>query len=184
MTRIEYIYNIMKDVTNKTPILLIGNAMYIFKKLYRGHIYHIENTEDAKNIISKFYGVSYEKPIVIEDISFLYRDTILLKLIEDIKLPIILLSTEDNISNTLKSRINTFIKFPNDTVKCEYIKVLDALEYIEQTELKNESLDKYIAEFCPEIARLNYKMKNRKNKDKLLQILGGLYDDKYNKSQC
>lgn len=28
MTKVEYIYNVMKDVTNKTPILLIGRSFY------------------------------------------------------------------------------------------------------------------------------------------------------------
>src|SRR5574344_389008 len=95
MTRIEYVYNTMKDVTNKTPVLLVGGAALLFKRMYRGNIYRLENTEEVKNFISEFYNIEYNKPIVVEDISLLYRDSILLKLVEEIKLPLILLASED-----------------------------------------------------------------------------------------
>jgi hypothetical protein len=168
----------MKDVTNKTPVLLVGGAMFIFKKMYRGNIYRLENTDDAKDFIERFYNIEYNKPIVVEDISLLYRDTILLKLVEEIKLPLILLASEDNISNTLQSRIKTYIKYPVNEIKCSYNKILESLDYINQNDLSSKDLDIYISNNCPELARLNHKMKLRKNKDKLQQILGSIIDNK------
>lgn len=91
MNNYEYIYNELKDIKGKTPILLIGGASIIFKQIYKDTIYRIENTEDVKELISNFYNINYDK--------------ILLKLIEEIKLPLILLASEDNISIPLYSRI-------------------------------------------------------------------------------
>ena len=34
LNHIEEIYNLMKDITGKTPILLIGGARTIFKMIY------------------------------------------------------------------------------------------------------------------------------------------------------
>lgn len=179
MTKIEVVYNTMKNIKDKTPILLIGGAAYLFKRIYKGNIYHLENTEDVKEFISNFYGIEYNKPIVVEDLSLFYRDSIILKLIEEIKLPLILLASEDNISIPLQSRIKTRLKFPvDDDCGCTFTKILEAQQYIDDEQLSGRSLDKYIAENCPELAFLYEDMKMRKNKDKLIQILGGIKDKK------
>lgn len=175
MNKEEYIYNTMKDVSNKTPVLLVGGASFIFKRMYKGNIYRLENTEDVKEFISNFYGIEYDKPIVVEDISLLYRDNILLKLVEEIKLPLILLASEDNISIPLQSRIKTYVKFPaDDDFGCNFISILEAQQQIDQEGLSGRALDKYIAENCPDLAILYDDIKLRKNKDKLIQIIGGL----------
>lgn len=175
MTRIEYVYNMMKDVQGKTPILLVGNAMYIFKRLYKGNVYKLENTESIKKFISDFYDVRFDKPIVIEDVSFFYRDTILLKLVEEIKLPLILLASKDNVSEALQSRIKTFIKFPNDNeLGCNFSSILESHNYIKDNELTFDDRDKYIAENCPELFDIYKKLEKTKNQDKIIQLLGGL----------
>lgn len=182
MTRIEYIYNLVKSkeiVTNNSPILFVGGAVYVFKSIYKGHIYRLENTDDVKEFIRDFYNVEYDKPIVVEDLSLLYRDSIMLKLIEEIKLPLILLATEDNLSVPLQSRIKTYVKFPLDMdLGCTYTPVLDAFDYITQNELSGKQLDKYMAENCPDLAILYDQIKTKKHKDKLVQLLGGIKDGK------
>lgn len=180
--KIEHIYNTMKDVTDKTPVLLVGGAAMIFKRLYKGNIYHLENTEDVKEFISNFYGIEYNKPVVVEDLSILYRDSIILKLIEEAKLPLILLASEDNISVPLQSRIKTYIKYPADNdFGCNFTSILEANQHIIDSELSGRELDKYLAENCPELIALNEDMKLRKHKDKLVQILGGIKDAKSRK---
>lgn len=175
MTRIEYIYNILKDIKGKTPVLLVGSAGFLFKRLYKGRINRIENTEDAKELISTYYDIEYDKPVVIEDISLLYRDSILLKLVEEIKLPLILIASEDNISVPLQSRIKTYIKYPNDlNIECKNQGILETQQYIDENELQGKELDKYLADNCPILALHYDSMKMRKNKDKIVQILGGL----------
>ena len=122
-----------------------------------------------------FYNIEYNKPIVVEDISYLYRDTILLKLIEECKTPLILLASEDNCSIQLKSRIKTYIKFPiNNHQKCNFISVIDAQQYIDEHELSGDELDSYIAENCPQLAFIYKDIERRKYKDKLVQILACL----------
>lgn len=173
MTNIELVYNTMKDIRGKTPALLIGGASILFKRLYQGNIYHLANTEDVKNFIAEFYKVDLEKPIVIEDISLLYRDSMLLKFIEESKTPLILLATED-VSEPLQSRVKTILKFPIDTeFGCTFTPILEANNYINENELVGKELEKYIAENCPNIAYLK-DLDLRRNKDKIIQILGGL----------
>ena len=181
MTRLDYIYETLKDIKGKTPVLLIGGAMSLFKMIYKGHIYKIYNTEDAKELISNFYNVEYNKPIIVEDISLLYRDNILLKLVEEIKLPLILLASEDNISSSLQSRVKTTIKYPKDLdFKCDFTSILDAQEYIDERNLSGNELDSYIASHCPDLAVYYKMMEVRKNKDKLIQIIGGLEKNENN----
>ena len=57
MTKIEYIYSVMKEVKDKTPILLVGGAAFIYKRLYKGNIYRLYDTSDVKELISNFYKV-------------------------------------------------------------------------------------------------------------------------------
>lgn len=179
MTKAEYIYNTMKDVTNKTPILLIGGAMHIFKMMYKGNIYKIRTTEEVKEFITNFYGVDYDKPIVVEDISLLYRDTMLLKLIEETKIPLILLASEDNMTKQFHSRIKLMIKYPLDlNYKCSFTNILDANDYINNEKLTGKDLDTYIANNCPELALIYDTVKHKKNKDKIIQIIGGLENAK------
>lgn len=173
MTKVEIVYNTMKDVTDKTPVLLVEGAAFIFKRLYKGNIYRLENTEDVKEFITNFYDVEYDKPIVVEDLSNLYRDSMMLKIIEEIKLPLILLASRDNLSTTLQSRIKTYLKFPNDDCFTNSnISIKEAQQYIVNKDLKDEELDKYLAENCSDLAFIYEKVKTKKNKDKLIQILG------------
>lgn len=175
MNRYEYIYNFMKDIKDKTPILLIGGASIIFKRMYKGPIQYIENTSDAKELISTYYNIEYNKPLVVEDVSLLYRDSILLKLIEEIKIPLILLASEDNLSVPLYSRMKFCIKFPIDeNTGCSFLSIKEAQIQINQDNLTGRDLDKYLAENCPDLALLYKDIEIRKNKDKLIQILGGI----------
>jgi len=174
MTNLEYIYETMKDIKGKTPILLIGGASVIFKKIYRGNIYQVYNTEEVKDFLMQFSNVEYDKPIVLEDISAIQRDSVLLKLVEETTIPLILLASKDNITLPLHSRIKTTIKLPLEPSKCSFVSILEAHEYITNNELTGDEFDSYIADNCPELALAYDSMKNRKYKDKIIQILGGL----------
>ena len=174
MTDYEYIYNSMKDINGKTPVLLIGGASEVFKKIYRGNIYQVYNTEELKEFLLEFYNTVYDRPIVLEDISSLYKDSILLKFVEETTIPLILLASKDNLSLPLHSRIKTVLKLPLEPSKCNFISMLEAHEHITNNELTGDNLDSYLADNCPELALAYDSMKNRKYKDKIVQILGGL----------
>lgn len=174
MTNYEYIYETMKDVTGKTPILLIGGASVIFKKIYQGNIYQVYNAEEAKDFLMQFSNTEYDRPIVVEDISAIQKESVFLKLVEETTIPLILLASKDNITLPLHSRIKTTIKLPLDSSKCSFISMLEAHEYITNNELTGDEFDTYLADNCPELALAYDSMKNRKYKDKIVQILGGL----------
>ena len=147
----------------------------MFKRMYKGSIIRINNTEEAKELISMYSDVEYDRPLVIEDIGNLYRDSILLKLIEEIKIPLILISIKDSLSIPLYSRVKTIIKYPLDLeTGCSFISKMSAIQNIEQENLQGYELDKYLSENCPELLFDLNRLKKCKNKDKLLQILGGL----------
>lgn len=175
MQPIEHVYEVMKDIKNKTPILLLGSAGIMFKQMYKGPIIRINNTEEAKELITNYSNIEYDKPLVIEDIGLLYRDSILLKLIEEVKIPLILISLKDSLSVPLYSRMKTILKYPLDmNIECNFIDKKTALQYINQENLEGYELDKYLAENCPELLFDYIRIKKCKNKDKLLQILGSL----------
>lgn len=54
MNKINYIYEEMKDITNKTPILLIGGAAFIFRRIYKGNIYRIEILRTLERLFQIF----------------------------------------------------------------------------------------------------------------------------------
>ena len=96
-------------------------------------------------------------------------------MIEESKIPLIFLASEDNISIPLQSRMKTYIKFPKDNdFGCNFISIKDAETYIEENELSGLELDKYLAENCPDLAVLYRDVRTKKHKDKLIQIIGGL----------
>ena len=104
MTNKEYVYNELKSIKGKTPLLLIGGAVPAFKSLYNGHIYRVDTVDEARDFVNRFYGIHVDFPVVIEDLSNLRKDEVLLKLIEEAKFPIIMLASKDNVVPTILSR--------------------------------------------------------------------------------
>ena len=175
MTDREYVYENLKTIKNKTPLIIIGErAIYIFKRMYSGNIYKLENFTDVRDFISEFSGIELNFPVVIEDISKLYRDTPLLKLVEDSKFPLVLLASQDNLSNAMMSRVKTIIKLPDEDYKCSLSSIQSALSELKDKELSKEENIKYLAENCPQLLVLQDKIKKIKNKDKITQIYAGL----------
>ena len=115
MTNKEYVYNELKSIKGKTPILLIGGAMTAFKSLYRGHIHKVNTTDEAREFVTEFSGVEYNNLVVLEDLSNLKRDEVLLKIIEEAKFPLIMLASQDNIIPTILSRTKYVIKLRERT---------------------------------------------------------------------
>ena len=44
----DEVINYMKVIENRTPILLIEKAAIIFKRIYRGQIYQLNNLDDIE----------------------------------------------------------------------------------------------------------------------------------------
>lgn len=143
--------------------------------MYTGNIINIFNVENTRELIQELSGISLEKPLVIDDISLLYRSTILLKFIEESKLKLILLASKDNLSSTLLSRIKTIKKYPDEpNVSFNLTSIKDAEKHIKSEELNQDDTINYLATTCPELIVLNKKLRYIKNKDKILDIYSNI----------
>lgn len=143
--------------------------------MYTGNIINIFNVENTRELIQELSGISLEKPLVIDDISLLYRSTILLKFIEESKLKLILLASKDNLSSTLLSRIKTIKKYPDESnVSFNLTSIKDAKKHIKSEELNQDDTINYLATTCPELIVLNKKLRYIKNKDKILDIYSNI----------
>ncbi len=143
--------------------------------MYTGNIINIFNVENTRELIQELSGISLEKPLVIDDISLLYRSTILLKFIEESKLKLILLASKDNLSSTLLSRIKTIKKYPDESnVSFNLTSIKDAEKHIKSEELNQDDTINYLATTCPELIVLNKKLRYIKNKDKILDIYSNI----------
>lgn len=143
--------------------------------MYTGNIINIFNVENTRELIQELSGISLEKPLVIDDISLLYRSTILLKFIEESKLKLILLASKDNLSSTLLSRIKTIKKYPDESnISFNLTSIKDAEKHIKSEELNQDDTINYLATTCPELIVLNKKLRYIKNKDKILDIYSNI----------
>lgn len=143
--------------------------------MYTGNIINIFNVENTRELIQELSGISLEKPLVIDDISLLYRSTILLKFIEESKLKLILLASKDNLSSTLLSRIKTIKKYPDESnISFNLTSIKDAEKHIKSEDLNQDDTINYLATTCPELIVLNKKLRYIKNKDKILDIYSNI----------
>lgn len=178
MTNRDTVINFMINIKGRTPILLISKAAKIFKSIYSGRVYNIKNEEDIKSIenmnISKI-----NRAIIIEDLSSLYNDEDLLKLIEESKLQLILLAYRDNLSDTLVSRCKSILKIPDIEVKhCNYINEKSALDTIKSSNYSYDIQNMYLAENCPNLMRDMTDTQYLRYKDRVLNILANIGGNK------
>ena len=160
----------LRGAIHKTPLLLIGYAAKLFRDEYRGEIYHIENNEDLKEIMSYVMYNDYNNLIVLDDISLIQDKSLLLKFIEDAQFQLIMLASQDKFDRTFLSRIKLILKYPYDT-KTEYIQnnINDILGRIEQNkDLKN---DKFLAENSPELYYYFLRTSSYVSNTKIIRLL-------------
>lgn len=174
--------NTIKEVLNPIniketcPVLLIGKAVQIFKQMYSGQVNELKNTADVKEFIQEYTGKSFSKPVVISDIGYLQRQAafLLLKLVEEAKFPVILLSTEDTVDSILLSRIKRIVKFPLDENSGNSLmKVSDAFNQVYGENKKVQDKTKFYAENCPQLYQLESEVPYNKYRNGMIEILGG-----------
>ena len=174
--------NVFKNVSEKSPVLLVGGAVSLFKRMYKGMIYSLYNINDVRTFVSRFSDISFDKTVVVEDIGRLDKQSsfILLQLVEESKFPMVLLSYKDNISDILMSRIKTYIKFPiSDNTSCKFLSVSEAqsdlCDELGRITVDDDALVTYCAENCPVFYDLHLKTMRLSNKGKYFELLGGSY---------
>ena len=174
MSNRDLVIQFMSNIKGRTPILLLAQAAEIFKNLYSDRVYNIKNEEDLEDIqnlnISRI-----RKPIVVEDISSLYNDEDILKLIEESNLQFILLAYRDNLSETLMSRCKSMLKIPSIEInQCNYISKKSALSTIETFDNDYTRTNKFLMENCPDLMRDMIDIQQVKYKDRLINIIANM----------
>lgn len=174
MSNRDLVIQFMNSIKGRTPILLLAKAAKIFKDIYSGRIYNIKNEDDVLDInnmnISKL-----NKAVVVEDISSLYTDEDILKLIEESNLQFILLAYKDNLSETLMSRCKSVLKIPDIEIKqCAYISEKSALSTINSGKMNADASNLYMMENCPSLMRDMIDTQFLKYKERLVNILANM----------
>ena len=135
-----------------------------------------DNTEDVRDFVSEYTGISIPKPVVISDIGYLKSTAafLLLKYVEESKSPIILLSTNDNVSSILLSRVKRVLKFPvNENTNNTLMSVKDAFNILYGDEGKPIDKVEFLAENCPLLYKLEHDIPYSKYRNSVIEILGG-----------
>jgi hypothetical protein len=159
---------------NGYPRLYIGKAAQELKKRCTFPVYQI--TKETLSEFIAYYSTipSMKNPLVIEDIAYLPFDaqSNLLKFIEDSKLKIILLSSEDQIISTILFRMSLVYKI-KENVSSQFLTVKQA-----QEELDDIDQDTYYLTYIKkemQLSPISYYydqyLKNKSNKQKLLQLI-------------
>ncbi len=159
---------------NGYPRLYIGRAAKELKKRVSFQIYQVDNSSIAEFTIYYSTIQNLKTPLVIEDISYLSEEkqAILLKFVEDSSLKIILLATEDNILPTILSRMSLVYKIKED-VSSMFLPALEAQEELDKIDVDTHYLN-YVRkemEKSPESYYYDSLLKNKPNKNKLLQLI-------------
>ena len=147
------IYNSLKNLEYSSPLLLLEDAVLIFKENYHGSIYTINSDEDLQEFIYIYSNSCNSKPVVLDGIS-----------------NIILLSIKDNISSILLSRVNTIIKETYNKDKCNLLPANEALEAWNMSVDKSD-IEKFYANESPELFYLKTKSEQYVCNTKIVDLL-------------
>lgn len=112
--------------------IVIGNAVEVFKSIYKDDYYTIHTEKEIKEFIEK-WSIPHSKPLVFEDLSLMSSQVqkYLLKFIEEPPAPLIILASKDNISSIILSRCCNIVKLEYDTTLINKKGLKEFLEYKE-----------------------------------------------------
>lgn len=170
-----------EKIQDTCPVLLVGKAVSLFKQMYKDPIRELKNNAEVREFVTEYTGINSPKPVVISDIGYLQRNTafLLLKLVEEAKFPVILLSTDDKVDSILLSRVKRVVKFPMDEItNNNLLPISDAFEQVYGNEKKVVDKIKFYAENCPQLYKLEHDIPYNKYRNAMIEILGGSYGQK------
>ena len=159
---------------NGYPRLYIGKAAQELKKRIQFPVYQVTK-ETLSEFIEYYSTIPVMKfPLVIEDLAYLPVDSQsnLLKFIEDSKLNIILLSSEDQIITTILSRMSLVYKIKEKVVS-DFNSPRQAQEELDKIDQDTYYLTyvKKQMQLSPISYYYDQYVGNKPNKNKLLQII-------------
>lgn len=177
MSNPKFLKQAIEDIYNTSPLLIVGDARLLFLKAWQYKVNRVTNTKELREVTNYYATVKDSKPIVIDDLSLLQESSLklLLKLVEESKTPVILLSSYDNLDSILLSRIRTFIRFKED-IKSDFLSLSEFYDILVEKDFKDSKASdklKFYVSKCPKYLQLDYELATSSNKNKILSILTG-----------
>lgn len=120
----------------KTNLVLGQLGCKLFKQVYKGDIHTLKSAEDVREF-KNMYFFKDETPLVFEDLSLMTPEvqSSLLKFIEEPERPLIVLCSDDNVSDAMMSRFMNYVKLEEPLPQ----QFLSVLEFIS---LRETAIDK------------------------------------------
>ena len=148
------------------PVAIIGEMVNLFKIKTDLPIVKVTDTASLKEMIDYYIGLEdIGHPLVIEDISQIRNSSsILLKFLEECKLPIILLCKNDTFKPVIASRILVFVK-EKSVVKSEFLTSQLTYQMLKGENLQDDDMINQpllYKEYCPMLYRTNFDIKSKK----------------------
>lgn len=146
--------------TELTPCLLVGKYVNAFKRNFDGTIERAYTLNNVRNLIEEYDGVSNVNSglLAIEGVGYLSStgQNSMLKFIEESKVPIVLLSYQDNVINTIRSRMKIFLKSVDPVKDFKYVSENDCQSAILEKQAKDANFRdslvvQYMANNCPKL---------------------------------
>lgn len=151
--------NLLLGDTERCPCLMIGEGyVNTFKRIYKGRIITVYTLQDVRNLIEMCTGVRDVTGgyMVLDGVGKLsdVGQSSLLKFIEEMRVPIILLSYNDRVSPVIMSRMKIVVKSFGEVKSLDFAKTKDAVKYIKDKKENNKNFDEfdevvYFSESCP-----------------------------------
>ena len=104
----------ISEIEKVSPSLFLYGAATVFRKQYKFPIKRVTSFQEVRDLVGQYTGVStLDYQLVIEDLFLLNGMAILtlLKLVEDSRFPVVVLSSYDCVDPILLSRFKTVYKF-------------------------------------------------------------------------
>jgi hypothetical protein len=177
MSSPKFLKKCIEDIYNTSPLLIVGEARLLFLRAWQYKVNRVTNTKELREVTNYYSTIKDSKPIVIDDLSLLQESSLklLLKLVEESKTPVILLSSYDNLDSILLSRIKTFIRF-NEPIHSDFLDLQSFYDVLVEKDFKDSKASdklKFYLEKCPMYLQLEYDLNTSSNKNKILSILAG-----------
>ena len=147
-----------------TPCLLIGSSIVnAFKRNFKGTIERAYNVDGVRKLVEEYYGVERVNSgiLSIEGIGYLSSagQNALLKFVEESELPIVLLSYQDKVLNTIRSRMKFTEKRWTPVKSLKFLGVEECQNLMTEKAgkdkyFKGDAVIQFLADNCPELYSL------------------------------
>ena len=142
---------------------MIGTYVNAFKRMFDGTIEKVTSTKRVQNLIEEYSGITQVNSgvLAVEGIGYLSNQgqNSLLKFIEESKLPIVLLSYQDHVLSTIRSRMKIVVKHWYPIKRLDGVSASEGYKVLKEKEGQNPGMSvsqkfQYIADTSPDLYRI------------------------------